>query len=319
MLMRKNSSDHTLTRTEGLLKRYQGNPIITPKNMPGTTAIFNCGQTTMDDETILLLAVIPRDGVPAMHVARSKDGIEFEIEQKPFISQLQEGPWEEFDIWCIDPRITKIENTYYIVRPMEPPLGPIAALEKTNDFVTREFIECISLPCNRVPCLFPEKIDGKYYRLDRPFAPGGTEQGEIWLSSSPDLIHWGCHRRVQGSTMSNIWAKTKIGPTPPIKTEQGWLEIIHGVHTSCAGSRYSIGALLLDLDDPCKIVGSSKGWLLTPDTLYECTGNVPNVVFPCGAIADFEKDRLRVYYGAADTCIGLATGSISEIINDCLK
>jgi beta-1,4-mannooligosaccharide/beta-1,4-mannosyl-N-acetylglucosamine phosphorylase len=115
------------------------------------------------------------------------------------------------------------------------------------------------------------------------------------------------------------WNYTKIGPTPPIKTEQGWLEIIHGVSQSCSGQRYCIGAILLDLNDPSKVIGNSQGYLMCPTAGYEFMGRVPNVVFPCGAIADYDQDRLRIYYGAADTCIGLATGRLSEIVDLCLR
>mgnify|MGYP001411954220 CR=1 FL=1 len=208
------------------------------------------------------------------------------------------------------------------MRPGNSPSGCVAFLGKTADFETYEEIEVIALPHNRVPCLFPEKINGYYARLDRPYTlisdPHNYNQmGHIWISYSPDLIHWGRHRLVMKPWIH--WNGSKIGPTPPIKTTEGWLVIIHGVQPSCAGLRYSIGATLLDLEDPSKVIGQANGPLLTPDTPYEFMGRTPNVVFPCGAIADYELDRLRVYYGGADTCIGLATGSISEIVDICKK
>ena len=306
----------SLYRKEFILHRYEGNPIITPKDFPDADAIYNCGQVMFEGQTLLLLSVAPRHGTPALHVALSRDGYHFEIEKEPFISRLEDPLWHELDIWPIDPRVTQIGDEYYIVRPLSGPLQPAAVLERTKDWKTREFIECIALPPNRVPCLFPEKIGGSYMRLDRP---SNGPRGEIWLSSSPALIHWGKHRRVVAPPINHVWAVEKIGPTPPIKTKHGWLEIFHGVLTYAGGARYSLGAMLLDLHDPQRVLGVAQGWILTPDAPYEFMGNCQNTVFTCGAIADESIDEIRVYYGAADTCIGLATGSLNELISCCLS
>ncbi|MEX0322765.1 MAG: glycoside hydrolase family 130 protein [Puniceicoccaceae bacterium] len=308
---------------EFILKRNPRNPIISAKDIPNADAVFNCGQTEFNGQTLLLVSVgyrSPQDGRwSGLYVAKSDNGVDFEIEKEPFITTIDKAPYHDnYDWWTIDPRITKIDDTYYIVRPGQHPQGPTALLEKTKDFVEREFIDCIALPSNRVPCLFPEKVNGMYLRLDRPYNMGaGNEDGSIWISSSPDLIHWGRHHPVQ--MPYGFYFGTKIGPTPPIKTEKGWLVIIHGVHQSCNGSRYSLTALMLDLEDPRKVINRMNSWILTPDTDYELNGRVPNVVFTTGAIANPEKDEIRVYYGAADTCIGLATGSLSELIDACLK
>ena len=231
---------------------------------------------------------------------------------------------KELDNWPIDPRITYFEEeeTYYIMRPVNSDAGCVAFLGKTKDFITYEDIDVISLPNNRVPCLFPEKISGYYVRLDRPYAlikdPHSQPQsGYIWISYSPDLIHWGQHRLLIKPWAS--WNYVKIGPTPPIKTEEGWLVIVHGVSASCSGQRYSLGAILLDLNDPSKVIGRAKSYILAPDRDYEYMGSVPNVVFACGAIADYDEDRLRVYYGVADHSICLATGSMSELVDICKK
>lgn len=299
-----------------LLTRHPGNPLIAPRDFAygPADAVFNCGQTMLGAKTILLLSVLLRnDPVPRIHVAESDDGVAFRIHPEPFITQHPDAPFRAFDTWPIDTRVTRIEDAYYIIRPGAQ---NVAFLHRTRDFRTHEFIDIIALPGNRVPCLFPERIGGFYWRLDRP-GHGRRTQGEIWLSRSPDLVHWGHHRFLLEGF--NDWCENKIGPTPPIRTEAGWLELIHGVSHNCSNYRYCLGAVLLDLEDPGRIIGRMNGYLLCPDTLYEHIGRVPDVVFSCGAIADLETRRLRVYYGAADTCIGLAEGDIDAIIAACQR
>jgi len=312
-----------MLREEFGLKRHEGNPVIRPADFPGADAVFNCGQTMYKGKTILLVAVVLKgDFYPRMHVAESEDGINFTIRPEPFITRSEKFGY--YDNWPIDPRITYMEDedVYYIMRPANSASGCAAILGKTKDFETYEDVEIIALPNNRVPCLFPGKIGGSYVRLDRPYnlisPPHNHDQtGHIWISYSPDLIHWGRHRHLL-SPWSH-WNGVKIGPTPPVKTDAGWLELIHGVGNSCTGQRYHVGAMLLDLDDPSKIVGKAESYILCADAEYEFMGRVPNVVFPCGFIVDSDRDRVRLYYGGADTCIGLATGSLSEIIDICQK
>ncbi len=308
---------------EELLKRYEGNPILKPADFPGVEQLFNCGQTMYNGETILVVAICPEGQErPYIKVARSKDGVNFTFDEKPLIVQNENPPFKDIDTWAIDPRVTYFpeEDTYYIMRPASSGYGTACILGKTKDFESYEDIEVIALPNNRVPCLFPEKINGKYMRLDRPYSAGPTPSNmnyhaNIWLSESPDLIYWGKHRPVLKPWAK--WNPVKVGPTPPIKTKDGWLEVIHGVAGTPQGHRYYIGAILLDLEDPTKIIGKCKSPILAPDADYEFKGVCPGVVFTCGAIADEEKDELRVYYGIADTAIGLATGSLSKIIEAC--
>ena len=322
---------------ENIMHRNDANPIITVEDFPvPVDAVFNCGQTMYNGQTVLLIAALYKEenasgSITGIHVARSNDGINFEIDKEPFCDKRD---WAgncpgNYDCWVIDPRITKIDDTYYIIRPAQVSnSGPAAVLEKTKDFKTCEFIDCIALPSNRVPCLFPEKIGDYYVRLDRPYNLHDQEEPEcipdseqlragIWISYSPDLIFWGKHRPLVYPESISKYANWKMGPTPPIKTKEGWLEIIHGVFKENSEFCYSIGVMLLDLDDPQKIIGVSDNWILTPTESYETNGRVENVVFPCGAIADHETDTLRIYYGAADTCIGLATGKISELVAAC--
>lgn len=319
------------------MHRYEGNPLITVEDFPiPSHAVYNCGQTMYNGKTVLLIAAFYKErkangSITGIHVAMSDDGIHFEINPEPLCDKRDwagECPGN-YDCWVIDPRVTKIDDTYYIVRPAQVAgVGPAAILEKTKDFKTVEFVECISMPSNRVPCLFPEKINGQYVRLDRPYNlveledKGGHPLDDkrvsgIWISYSPDMVYWGKHRPLLYPPLS--YANYKVGPTPPIKTKDGWLEIIHGVYKENREFCYSIGAMLLDLNDPSKIIGVAEDCILTPNEPYEVKGMVDNVVFACGAIADEETDTIRIYYGAADTCIGLATGSLSELIDACKK
>lgn len=302
--------------------RYEGNPVITPDDMPfPTQQVFNPSPVMYNGKTVLLISVLPYDHqyIGQTHVATSDDGINFEIDPEPFVTiPGPESPWNRFR-HVIDNRVTKIDDTYYIMTPVSVRGydSPCMILGRTSDFMTYERIEVVTHPKNRGASLFPEKINGKYYKLDRP--GGGTgSPGSIWLSSSPDLIHWGCFRPVLPECPT-VWITGKIGPTPPIKTDQGWLVIFHGVYTGAGGTTYRIGAFMLDLEDPEKVLGVASHPLLEPKMDYEVSGYCDNCVFPCGAIADYENDLLKLYYGAADTRIGLATASLSGVIAACLK
>lgn len=311
-----------------ILKRHPANPILTPRDIAFTEAyaVFNPGQTLFEGRTLLLLPVAHNAGENGplgqditAHVALSDDGVHFDIDPEPLFRRTATGPIGAVREQCIDFRITKFGDTYYVIHPGCGPWGTLGILGKTTDWKTFENIDIISLPDNRLPCLFPEKINGRYCRLDRPYrvAPHDFHEfGNIWLSYSPDLKFWGMHRPLLKPGFSH-WNSTKIGPTPPIKTPAGWLVIIHGVIEHCAGHRYSIGAMLLDPVNPERVLGVTRSALLSPSEPYEFHGIVPNAVFPAGAIGDVEKDELRIYYGCADTCVGLATGKLSAVVAAC--
>ncbi len=150
----------------------------------------------------------------------------------------------------------------------------------------------------------------------RPSDAGHTPFGDIFLSQSPDLVHWGRHRHVMAPKKDKLtWQCMKIGAGPvPIETTTGWLLIYHGVLTSCNGFVYSMGAALLDIDQPWKVIARTKPYLLNPRTQYECVGDVPNVVFPCAALTDATTGRIAIYYGCADTVTGLAFCQADELI-----
>ncbi|RLF37929.1 MAG: glycosidase [Thermoplasmata archaeon] len=298
-----------------ILRRYEGNPIITPKDFPGAHAIYNCGAVKFEGQYLLLLSITDCNSDARMHVATSDDGINFDIRKEPLIETSTDPEFKEYDGWTIDPRITKIGDTYYIVYPAYSVHGVVGMLGKTLDFKTFERIDIISLPDNRCPVLFPEKINGEYVRLDRPTTI--HRNGEIWISYSPDLIHWGHHRLLlEPGSRPDDWNSVKVGPCgPPIKTDKGWLMIYHGVHPT----GYSLSCALLDLRDPSTVIGKMPGYMLTAEEPYEMVGRVRNVVFSTGAILEEETGELKLYYGAADTCIGLATAPLDELVEACLR
>jgi beta-1,4-mannooligosaccharide/beta-1,4-mannosyl-N-acetylglucosamine phosphorylase len=305
-----------------ILSRHPSNPIIEVVDHPGFMTVFNPAPAMHKGQTVLLLSMVrfqSRRGGET-YVSTSDDGVHFQVEEEPFI-RLHEHPYpfSDFGHHVIDNRVTQIDDTYYILTPAKCNYAqsPITVLGKTTDFKHYEPIEIIDYPKVRGTSLFPGKIGGKYYKLIRPGAGTGSH-GEIWISSSPDLVNWGSYRPFLTPGYCPFWNSQKIGPTPPIKTSHGWLEIVHGVSTPCDGAHYYIGAVLMDLDQPWKIIGKTYSYLLAPETPYERNGQVGNVVFPCGALADEDKDELRLYYGSADTCIGLATGKLSEVIQACL-
>jgi predicted GH43/DUF377 family glycosyl hydrolase len=307
-----------------IMKRNPNNPLIHIRDYPGTAQIYNPSPVMFGDETILLVSVVEhaatrgfgRD-VGQTRIARSTDGYNFTLGTENFIDcQTEEYPYNLYHHF-IDNRITKIDDWYYIITPVMVHGfdSPVGMLGRTKDFVKYERMDVITAPRNRGASLFPEKINGLYYKLDRP-GGGDGGNGDIWISSSPDLLHWGSFKPVLAAGY-RFWNVQKIGPTPPIKTEKGWLDIIHGVFTPAGGTYYYIGAMLLDLDEPWKIIGKTNSYLMMPEMPYEQHGNCDNTIFPCGAIT--KGDELWLYYGACDHTINLAVGSVSEIVDACLK
>lgn len=294
-----------------IIRRYEGNPIITPAMIPGANAVFNSAVHQFGDRYVAVLRVESRQGYQTMRLAWSDDGIHFDIEPEPILVPTEE-PFITYEEAIYDPRITKIDDTYYICYAAENRYGCQVSVSKTSDFKTFEKVAIASEPTNRNMVLFPEKIGGLYVRLDRPFQPGG--QGHIWISYSPDLIYWGRSKCIMESRRF-AWDQGKIGPgAPPIKTNEGWLVIYHGTTPRCNGLIYKAGVALLDLEDPSKVIARGKEYLMAPTEPYERVGDVPNVVFVTSAIPDCKKDEVRLYYGAADTVFCMATAKISDLI-----
>lgn len=300
----------------GLLTRHPGNPIITVNDIPGGAAcVFNSGFVVHEGEVIGLIHAWDREWVPRFFIGRSKDGVHFKVDSKNMIVPPDEYPYVPHE-GIFDARITPIEGVYYITYNVASRLGGRIMLARTTDFQSIETVGFIAGPDHRNCALFPEKVGGYYVRLERP---QGQSEGDIYIGYSPDLIHWG-KTKLLLEKYTRYWESAKVGPGPsPVKTDKGWLTLYHGCRRGMNGYIYMVGCMLLDLEDPSRIIGKINEPILSPEMYYERVGIVNNVVFPTAAIVYGDPDELKVYYGAADTCIGLATGSISNLVDLCLK
>lgn len=301
-----------MEKKRDIFHRYEGNPILTLSGMPfRCNTVFNGTPAKLDDEYILLLRVEGLQGYSVFALARSTNGFDFTVDKEPVLFPASDdvfGPYEAYGIE--DPRATYLEGTFYIMYSAFSRYGVRIALAKTDDFLHFERIALVSEPGNKDGVLFPQKIRGRYARLDRPF---GLGIGSIWISYSKDLRSWG-DSKVVLTPRNGFWDSYRVGASvPPILTEHGWLEIYHGTKMSSSGPIYRAGTVLLDSEDPSKVIARSSIPLLSPRTDYERIGDIPNVVFASGAI--FENDgQVKLYYGAADTSICVATAQLEDII-----
>src|SRR3954471_7397643 len=295
----------------GVVWRYSNNPVI-PRNLfPTANSIFNSAVVPFRGKFAGVFRCDDNRRQMQIHAGFSDDGLAWRIDPKRINFQPADGNPVHWD-YGYDPRVCWIDDRYYVTW-CNGYHGPTIGMAWTHDFVTFTQMENALLPFNRNGVLFPRKIGGKYVMLSRPSDNGHTPFGDIFLSSSPDLIHWGCHRHVMRP--GGGWQSTKIGAGPiPIETTEGWLMIYHGVLTSCNGFVYSFGAALLDLERPDRVLYRTEPYLLNPREPYECVGDVPNVVFPCAALVDAPTGRMAIYYGCADTVTGLAFCHVDELI-----
>ncbi|MCM4164543.1 MULTISPECIES: glycoside hydrolase family 130 protein [unclassified Arenibacter] len=295
--------------------RYTENPVVKRDAIPSSNSIFNSAVVRFQDGYAGVFRCDNKAVQMNIFAGFSKNGIDWDINHEPI--QFQAGNTEMIESdYKYDPRVVFIEDRYWITW-CNGYNGPTIGIGYTFDF--KEFFQCENafLPFNRNGVLFPEKIDGKYAMLSRPSDNGHTPFGDIYISYSPDMKYWGEHRCVMKVTpfVDSAWQCTKIGAGPiPILTDEGWLTFYHGVINTCNGFRYSMGAAILDKERPDKVLYRTKPYLLSPQTTYECMGDVPNVVFPCAALHSIEEDKVAIYYGAADTVTGLAFGRLSEIV-----
>lgn len=293
--------------------RYSENPIIDRNPAKGCARVFNSAVVPFEGAYVGVFRADHTNGVPALHVGHSADAIHWDIDPTPIDWRDENG--EPFtSAYYYDPRVTWIEDAYYVVWCCEGN-GPVLGVGKTNDFVHFTRLPNATLPFNRNGVPFPRKIGGKYYMLNRPSDNGHTPFGNIFISESPDMIYWGRHKLVMSRNESNWWEGTKIGAgNVPIETDEGWLLFYHGVVNTCNGFVYNFGAVLLDLEDPSKVLYRSKEYLICPEEPYETTGFVPNVCFPCATLVDADTGRIAIYYGAADTYVALAFTTVDEVL-----
>lgn len=307
-------------KVSALVRRHPGNPIMTGAEVPYSChAIFNAAMAVYRGRTVMLFRNENEVGLSCLGLAWSDDGIHFEVAPEP---AMLPGVGTSLDRWeqlgISDPRITQIGRTYYINYTGYSDLGVHPLLACTKDFRHFERMTLLSLPDNRNVVLFPEKIKGQYVRLDRPMAESHRGSNGIWLSTSPDLIHWGNHDYVMGPRSCH-WDCLKVGPgVPPIKTPQGWLEIYHGVR-NFSTVHYRLGCVLLDLENPARVVGRALPYILSPVEPHERVGDVGNVAFINGAVVEPDGNTIRLYYGGADTCLCLAYAKIDELVALCLE
>jgi len=304
-------------RPEGLsevLWRSSANPILGRNPIPAGSCVYNSAVVPFGDGYAGVFRVDHKNLHPFLHVGWSDDGIRWRLEHGR-IDFVGGGGQPVRPGFAYDPRVTLIDGEY-VVTWCNDFHGPTVALAKTRDFHHFEYLGNAFVPFNRNGVLFPRRIGGRYAMLHRPSDDGHTPFGSIFMSRSPDLAYWGDHRLVMEPGGSGWWDGKKIGAGPvPIETDEGWLMIYHGVISTCNGYSYSVGAALLDLAEPWRVIARSGIYLLTPEADYEVTGRVPNICFPCAALVDGGSGRLTLYYGAADTCTAMAHGMVDEIVD----
>lgn len=292
-----------------VLHRAEQNPVITPSSVEKGYAILDCGQTMYNGKYMVLIPVQRTDKIsPAIFTATSSDGVNFEISDTPLITPSKE--YAELDKYVCRPSVSYVpeDDTYYITRPLEKNAwGKAELLAKTKDFKSVEEMGIMALPHNSACCIFQGKVNGRYVRIESPDA--APFKSGFWLSFSDDLKYWGEYTPLLLPYTN--WNADLIWPTPPIKTKEGWLVIYSGVKEG----RVSIGAILLDLDDPTKIKAKGKSPILTPNVDFEYKGHTAKSgVNTCGAVADEEKDEITIFYCGAGMSIGMAKGSLSELL-----
>ena len=293
--------------------RYSNNPIITRSAFHDCNSIFNSAVVSFEGKFVGVFRCDHKSRIQHLHQGTSEDGINWVIDKNP-IEFICDDPEMETLATGYDPRVCFIEDRFYITW-CKYYHGPTIGVAYTYDFKTFYRIENAFLPHNRNGVLFPRKINGKFAMISRPSDNAHTSFGDIFFSSSPDMEHWGYHRHVM-SPISGTWQSLKVGGGPtPIETAEGWLMIYHGVLHSCNGFVYSMGAAILDIEKPWIVKYRTNSYLLSPWEKYECVGDVPNVVFPCATLYDHKTGKIAIYYGAADTVVGLAFAKMDELID----
>jgi len=300
-----------------IFQRHDRNPILTAADWPYPAhTVFNAGATRLPNGTTLLLCrVEDRRGHSHLCAARSVNGVDgWVIDAEPTLRADPENHPEE--LWGIeDPRITYVAELgqYVIAYTAFSRGGPGVALAATKDFQRFERYGLVMQPDDKDAALLPRRMNGSFALIHRP----ATDlSANIWISYSPDLRNWGGHKVMLAARRGAWWDANKIGLGPPlIETERGWLMLYHGVRRTAAGALYRLGAALFDLEtaEHCLLRGDS--WFFGPEAAYEREGDVGYVAFPCGYTLGTDGDTINLYYGAADTSIALATGSIAQLLD----
>ena len=293
--------------------RYSKNPIIGWNPIPAAARVYNSAVIPYKDGFAGVFRADQKNGRANLFFGTSKDALAWDLVNEK-IHWVDENGNPNDNSYAYDPRLLKIGDTYYITWCDDFP-GASIGMGRTKDFKTFIKMENPLMPFNRNGVLFPRKINGEYVLLSRPSDSAHTPFGDIVLSHSKDLTYWGKHRLVMTKGGSGWWQGTKIGAGPvPIETTEGWLLFYHGVSWTCNGFVYSMGAAILDIDNPAKVLYRTRDYLLTPEKEYETAGFVPNVAFPCATLYDAETGRIAIYYGAADTYTAVAFCQVDELL-----
>ncbi|MHB1688994.1 MAG: glycoside hydrolase family 130 protein [Ignavibacteriaceae bacterium] len=297
------------------IMKYEGNPILTVNDVDfKVNSIFNPGAIKFDGKYLLVCRVEMPNGRSSFVLAKSNDGIKFKVDKKPCLTPGDHGEFYKYVEWGIeDARVSKIGAKYYLTYTGYSRYMPVVILAETEDFEKFKVIGPVSSPSNKDCAIFPGKINGHYWKVDRPSA---ENRRDIWLSKSADLIHWGEYQFLT-EPLAGTWESDKIGiSTPFVKTKEGWLALYHGVRGFGISSIYKLGVLLLELDRPWIVKGRSKEPILAPEMAYERIGDVNNVVFSNGWIPE-DNGEIKIYYSGADTNICLATTSVDYLLSVC--
>jgi len=297
-----------------LFHRHPGNPILTAESWPyPVNAVFNPAAAALNGGTVLLARVEDLRGISHLTVARSSNGVDaLAIETEPLLAP---APGVDSEQWGFeDPRVVWADELarWVITCTAYGPAGPAVYLATTEDFTTIERYGIVRHPEDKNAALLPHRIDGRWVLLHRPKTEFG---GEILLSRSADLISWSSPEQVLAPRAGAWWDSLRIGiGPPPLLTEHGWLLVYHGVKETVSGSLYRVGLALLDRDEPTHVLRRLANWVLAPFAPYERSGDIPNVVFPCGLLHDAASGEVRLYYGAADDSICLATAQLDDLL-----
>ncbi len=301
---------------ELVFARHPNNPILTADHFPGgVNVVFNPSAALVGETTVLLVRVEDRTGLSHLHAARSVDGFsDWQIAPAPVMSPI---PGDPQAMWGFeDARTVWVEELerFVVTCTVYGASGAAVHLALTRDFDEFEHIGTVMPPEDKNASLFPRRIGGSWVLLHRPVTLTGRT-ADVWLSRSSDLVSWRSPEPVMSCRTGGWWDATRIGiGPPPIETKDGWLVIYHGVKTSVSGPIYRVGAVLLDLENPSVVLRRTDRWLLSPLTDYEKVGDVPNVVFPCGVTIQ-PSGELRLYYGAADTSVCVATTTLEKLLD----
>ena len=304
--------------THELVRRYSENPILTKSDIPyPVETVHNAAVLKHGDEYIMLFRSHLRTGRSIVGLARSSDGFKFTADPEPFLTPARDGPFAEYEEFGVeDPRVTKIDDQFLITYSAYSRNGVRIALARTTDFLELERVSLITQADYRNTVIFPETFNGLYARLDRPHSE--ISPLSIWITYSPDLVFWGESKLVMKPEPYH-WDEMKIGPgAPPIKTQEGWLSIYHGVFETMDGAVYRLGVALHDLTDPSKIIGVGDSWILQPEAPWEVTGYVHNVVFTCGAVAESDG-TVKIYWGGADSVMCAGEANLTDLVELCLQ